>query len=478
MGSMRALQERKGEYRSSCHAFLGRLHQFLNIKFHSELMEMKNAAGGTATNSTAQLPVLVGHERAYRNLWRFAGLIAFAREADGDEFIELRRLYERPVKQFLQDEVQDHITAWKKITRKPTQEETDLTFNAPEKGELVSISTARKLTVKKSIARIRSGSLVGNGVDRPQAGLINSHQAFAGAFGEIYQLVFREQNFVVDFFHMSSRSTFEFVDFVLSAPPEARYLNDLGTLRAVEQDKLRAKLTYDFMTDLFSFLIQDFQNMVDWATTNDAMQGVGIMHAIEQKLSSLAETDQEFLLKTLQMLHDRLAGLFSRFLDDQIKAIEETKVKIKKRKGVIGFMRVFPAFAARIEEQLPYDNITSTPHSTSYQELEVREMVNDGYGKINKAMFESLQAIAKESPNVTSQSVDPEDKEQLNYHIMMIENMHHYIEEVDTRGNQILDGFMRTAEEEYKEHMGLYINAVIRRPLSKLLVCSPASPNL
>ena len=108
-------------------------------------------------------------------------------------------------------------------------------------------------------------------------------------------------------------------------------------------------------------------------------------------------------------------------------------------------------------------------------------MVNEGYAKINRAMFESLQAIAKDSPQVASQSVDPEDKEQLNYHIMMIENMHHYLAEVDTKGNDILEGFRRNAEEEYKEHMGLYIGAVIRRPLAKLLVCqsffpSPPSP--
>lgn len=97
-------------------------------------------------------------------------------------------------------------------------------------------------------------------------------------------------------------------------------------------------------------------------------------------------------------------------------------------------------------------------------------MVNDGYTKINKAMFESLQAIAKESPAVASQNVDPEDKEQLNYHIMMIENMHHYLEEVDTKGNEILEGFRKKADEEYREHMALYIGAVIRRPLAKLLV--------
>lgn len=119
---------------------------------------------------------------------------------------------------------------------------------------------------------------------------------------------------------------------------------------------------------------------------------------------------------------------------------------------------------------MPYAN-TNNNNGNGKGDLDVREMVNEGYKNINKTMFDSLQAIAKESPQFGGQ-VDPEDKEQLNYHIMMIENMHHYLEEVDTKGNGILEDFRKKAEEEYKEHMGLYINAVIRRPLAKLLVCA------
>lgn len=147
-------------------------------------------------------------------------------------------------------------------------------------------------------------------------------------------------------------------------------------------------------------------------------------------------------------------------------------------------MKIFPPFCARIEDQLP----PSTLDADAGDIPGSRQMVNQGYSKVNKAMFESLQAIAKESPHhhsshhpstasgaVVGAGVDPEDKEQLNYHIMMIENMNHYVEEVDTRGNLVLAEFMRKAEMEYKEHMGLYVGAVIRRPLGKLLVCLPPS---
>ncbi|CCX14306.1 exocyst complex component Sec3-domain-containing protein [Pyronema domesticum] len=470
VGTMRALQERKEEYRTSCRTFLGRLRQFLNIKFQAELLEIKK--DGTVANINSGVrPRMIGHDKAYQNLWKFAGLIAFARDVDGDEYMEIRRLYEKPSKQIIQDEIREHISAWKKITKKTSTDEQEmLVFTTPEKEDISvssSLTAARKLTVKKSIARIRTGGGSFIGGDRPVAGIINAYEAFSGAFGEIYQLVFKEQNFLVEFFHLSSRNSTDFGEFISHGSPDQRNLKSLTGLKAVEPDKLKAKLIYEFMGQIFSFLMQELQLFSDWATINDATQGVGVMYALEQKMATVDETDQEFLFKTMQKLHDRMVESFAKFLDEQVKAIEETKVKIKKRKGVINFMRIFPIFAARIEEQMPYAN-TNNNNGNGKGDLDVREMVNEGYKNINKTMFDSLQAIAKESPQFGGQ-VDPEDKEQLNYHIMMIENMHHYLEEVDTKGNGILEDFRKKAEEEYKEHMGLYINAVIRRPLAKLL---------
>jgi hypothetical protein len=197
---------------------------------------------------------------------------------------------------------------------------------------------------------------------------------------------------------------------------------------------------------------------------NPPRQGVGILCAVDRKLVDIEDSNQDFLTRTLQKIHERLKGLFSRFLDEQIRAIEDTKVKIKKRKGVIAFMKTFPHFSIAIENML-------TPTNDGEQ-LEIRRMVNDAYTRINKAMFESLKVIAKESPTVmgTQGQGDPEDKEALNYHILLIENMNHYVEEVDARSDTVLDFWKAKAQEEYREHMNLYVDAVIRRPLGKLMV--------
>lgn len=191
------------------------------------------------------------------------------------------------------------------------------------------------------------------------------------------------------------------------------------------------------------------------------------MCAIDRKLAELEDTNQDFITRTLQKMQERLTGLFTRFVDEQIRAIEDTKVKIKKRKGVIAFIKTFPHFSLTIENMLPA--------SDDPGRLDVRNMVDDAYQKINKAMFESLKVIAKESPAVMAVQGqgDPEDKEALNYHILLIENMNHYMEEVDERADSVLADWRAKAAEEMNEHMALYVDAVIRRPLGKLLVSQP-----
>jgi exocyst complex component 1 len=104
--------------------------------------------------------------------------------------------------------------------------------------------------------------------------------------------------------------------------------------------------------------------------------------------------------------------------------------------------------------------------------LDIRETVNAAYGRINKTMFESLKVIARENPTATTAGAamgDPEDKEALNYQILLIENMNHYLEEVDTKNNPVLEEWKEKAAQEFDEHLDLYLGAVIHRPLGKLL---------
>jgi hypothetical protein len=122
---MRALQEKKEGYQNDTRSFMARLRQFMTIKFGAEVVELGKNSKNNQPSPGAQ-PKLIGHDSAYVTLCRFSGLIAFARDVDLEEYLELQKIYEKPVSQLLQDEFRDHISAWKRITRKPLQDEPEL----------------------------------------------------------------------------------------------------------------------------------------------------------------------------------------------------------------------------------------------------------------------------------------------------------------------------------------------------------------
>jgi hypothetical protein len=237
------------------------------------------------------------------------------------------------------------------------------------------------------------------------------------------------------------------------------------------------------MDEIFSFFTQETSVLLDWAVSSDPIQGVGVLVALSKHAFYLADTAQEYLLQLLDQLSMRLQTLFAKFVDDQIRAIEETKVKIHKRKGVIAFMRIFPHFSASVENV--FSSVARADYDGQSESVaEVRRLVDDAYSRINRSMFDSLKVIAKESPTAGAPgggthtaaarqggADDPEDKEMLNYNVLLIENMNHYIEEVDDGGREgVLSEWRGRAMLERQEALEAYVGRVVRRPLGKLLV--------
>ncbi|KAF1845227.1 uncharacterized protein K460DRAFT_405495 [Cucurbitaria berberidis CBS 394.84] len=470
LATMQALQEKRDRYLSEGAMFLDRLKKHMEITFGAAFMSTKDALSNIDQGSMPSLKKNIdAHDAGRSELWMLSPVMLFAKEIDRTSWDALLRMYQTQAAQLYQQEVRDNILAWRRFARKPTGEEQELLFTAQEKETESITGTARKLTVKRSqtLARgLRSASGEKESkVSKPsQDGKLYAFDVFARVLDDTGPVLLTEQNFITEFFHATSTDSVDFPEAVQAAPPEARRGPNLWLRKQFEADRAMAKHVTGVMEEIFSFWPTEIQNLVEWAVQGDPLQGVGILCAVDRKMVDIEDSNQDFLTRNLQKIHERLQGLFNRFLDEQIRAIEDTKVKIKKRKGVIAFMKTFPHFSIAIENMLP-------PASEGGDQLEIRRMVDEAYQRINKAMFESLKVIAKESPAVMASQGqgDPEDKEALNYHILLIENMNHYIEEVDARTDSVLDYWKGKAHDEYDEHMGLYVDAVIRRPLGKPL---------
>ena len=465
LSSMHAVREKRETYRRESIDFIMRLKQYMSVKFRETeaqtLDVLEKSRSSKALSSTTKLDHHLRDEPR-KDLWLYSPSMLFTREIEPSEWEELLRMYEGCAKRPYQDEFRDNVFAWKRITRKSAGDEQDVLFTTQEK-EAESL-VGRKLTVKRSkTVRADGASRISSG-DRPNDGKVTAYEAFAGALSEMARVMFVEQNFIVDLFHASSLDTQDFIDAVATSP-EQRRGRELIVKKPFDPDRTMAKKVLSVMEEIYSFWPTDLQNLVEWATKQDSLSAVGVLFALESQLSEIEETNQEFLTQAVTKVHDRVSSQFSRFIEEQIRGIEDTKVKIKKRKGVIAFMKTFPHFSAAVENMLP--------PTRSLDHLPIRSTVNDAYHQINKAMFESLKFIAKESPTAIQTQAntvsDPEDKEALNYHILLIENMNHYTEEVAVRNNPVLEDWNFRARAEMNEHMELYLAAVIRRPLGKLL---------
>ncbi|KAH7342980.1 exocyst complex component Sec3-domain-containing protein [Rhexocercosporidium sp. MPI-PUGE-AT-0058] len=470
IGSMRVLQEKKDVYKTEIAMFLRRLRPFLQVKFGAAIDETRKALEQEKGSNLTRAPGKAkldprNHDLARDLLWRYSPLMLFSREVDRLEWEELMKMYEMVCRPLYQDEFRDAVFASKRNARKPVGDEGEILFTSQIEKQTEGIATsARKLTVKRSQTLAKSlRSPIGDNaskssLDKSDGRLQQPYQVFAGILDETIPIMSMEQNFIVEFFHVTSLEQSDFPDAVAASPPDSRRGGDLRRPRVMDPDRNLAKLVVQSMEEVFAFYGNDMQALVEWSLQYDPLQGVGVIAAIERKLVGFEESNQEYLSRTLQKLHVKLLGMFNKFLDEQIRAIEDTKVKIKKRKGVIAFVNIFPKFSSTLE------NMLATSH-----DLDIRQTVNTAYARINKTMFESLKVIARENPGAQVAGADPEDKEALNYQVLLIQNMNHYLEEVDARANPVLEDWKQNASREMNEHMGLYLGAVIRRPLGKLL---------
>jgi len=94
--------------------------------------------------------------------------------------------------------------------------------------------------------------------------------------------------------------------------------------------------------------------------------------------------------------------------------------------------------------------------------LEIRMNVDAAYEKVVNTMFDSLKQMAK-------MEGEGEDKGQLNFHVILIENMHHFVAETSQMEIGSVAAFARKAEGIYDENLNAYVKIILRRPFAKII---------
>lgn len=269
---MRAVKEKRGEYRTEALSFLQRLKQFMGMAFKmAEQRSMENLPRSRSeTESSKHDPAY--HEGVRRELWVYNALMLFAREVSAEDWTAIISLYEHQMKQSYQNVFRDIQMAWKREARIPAGDEHELLFTHQEKDkEGDGLTTAaRKLTVRRGKTVRAPGGLSAK-ASRRADGKIDLYVAFSETMDESARLVCEEQNFVAAYFHLSSKSSAEFPDLVSAALPDERKCPDVGDIGPFEIDREVAKQLEHAMEMIFSSWVADMQRLADWAIKSDPL---------------------------------------------------------------------------------------------------------------------------------------------------------------------------------------------------------------
>ncbi|KAL8293183.1 hypothetical protein RQP46_000877 [Phenoliferia psychrophenolica] len=440
VGDMAAASERVGEYRTKASQFCKRIFDFLAIMFKYQVEQIQNPKDPSAAPPAGQLP---SHAPMEEFLERYCGLMLFVKEIDYTRYQQICAAYFTAISDLHRTEIQGLMSTLRTQIRKATEEEQEANFANVRESPTIRQQSMRRVgtAVRSPHERNKDGS-----------GKISGGEAFKLALGQVTPRITREQSFISDFLAINPLdASITFADYMQL---ETYFRRGATTYLASQQGKL--KDIKSGMELVFGFLEAEIKDWSETIVRHDNMQIVGILAALDGAINLAKKERNEFLLRVLQKQYQKSTTALERSCKEAIKNIEATKLTLKKRKGVVPFVRIFPNFVARIESQLE-----------DADKLNVRGIVDSNYERIIATIFDSLQQMAKMDGE--GQGVAAEDKDQLNYHVIIIENMHHITTVFARERLPALDEFVGQAREKYNENLDLYIKLILRRPLARPL---------
>ncbi|KAK4053149.1 hypothetical protein OIV83_001884 [Microbotryomycetes sp. JL201] len=434
---MAAANEHVAEYRAKAAQFAKRTFDFLTVMFKFQIDQVLNPKEGSRSKSS-----LPSHSKLEDFLGRYCGIMLFIKEMDRGFYQQICATYFKAMGDLYKQEISDLLLHLRGQIRKATDEELEASFTVKESPTLRQQSMRRAGTLvrgpgEKDSKREKDSKLLGS-------------DAFARALQQIVPHVIREQTFVSDFLNVNPPETsVTFADYMALETFFRR-----GAMKGLIEQPSKLNDIKAAMEVIFSWLDNEIKDFIDQVLLRDSIQIVGILAALDRCMLRCEEEKNDFMRRVLQKQHQRSVGILERACKDQIKGIEQTKLTLKKRKGVVPFVRVFPMFVNRIEAQLE-----------GCDDLSIRNTVNDNYERIIATIFDCLQQMAK----MDGEAQGGEGKDQLNYHVILIENMHHIISVFAKQRVPVLAAFVSQARERYQQNLESYIRLILRRPLSRVL---------
>ncbi|KAI5124152.1 hypothetical protein M0805_000962 [Coniferiporia weirii] len=438
---MAATMERLEEYRMHNGQFCKRILDFLTIVSTAQGNILLNETNGLGPSGEGGRLSILDHQQIESYLGRYIGLMLYMKEMDENRYSKTCAAYFSAASDLHAKQIKALLTSYSKFIRQAPDEEAEQAFaSSSAKEGLVSGGLRRAGTVVRSPLEAKKEK------GKRSGGKLKPFEVLDIVLEQIAPQVYRERAFIADFLLIND-TAITFADYVSLDHYFRRQAAQYAGL-----SNTTAKLVRGAMDLIFGFLPMELKTFVDAALLKDNMQIAGVIASIERAIMDAEIHGNPFFAGVLDKQHQRLKTIFDRHVDEQIKGVERTQLDAKKRRGVAHFIKYFPVYVSRIESQL-----------AGADDLEIRGNVDVAYERIVKSMFDCLKQMAK------MDGEQAEDKGQLNYHVILIENMHHFIAEISQMNISAVNTFKKRAGDIYEENLTAYIKIVMRRSFSKVI---------
>ncbi|XP_052794557.1 exocyst complex component 1-like isoform X2 [Mya arenaria] len=449
---MSAVEEQMKKFNQLVQEFSKRLAHHLNNLF----IHQGNEIGETLSRHSTELR-LPPHHSSHRDLTPYTELMAWLKQSDRSSFRQLTKVYTGSLSKLYTKEIQDFL----------------------ENSRMAAMGKGDKSRLNVSGMRLSGSSAsLGAPLDNKRAGSIHSidsavqgmdadiamrhlfDQVFDKVLSELEPVCLAEQDFCCKFFHLLSGVQPQSVqseevdesedtgDIWMKQKPritvQEYIVENLGEglqsriptsqLRQINEE-LRG-----MMNELFPMLEEDLEAFITFGDKMDGFYSMYMLVRMSEHVTNTQDTGS-FLSVTFASSLVKIKRNFDKFVQLQIRAIEENKVSKKAKCGIISFVHNFEDFANQAE------NI--------FRGSERHTDLDKAYQRLVRAIFDTINRIAAEHPKTPRE-------------VIMMENFHHMFSILSQLKITCLEADRKEARAKYVENLNAYTKERLGRPLEKL----------
>lgn len=272
------------------------------------------------------------------------------------------------------------------------------------------------------------------------------------------------QNFVNNFFHISSNLTFS--EYVHKYKDPASRVIALDKIQQLDSNRESANTKMQMVSKVFQpITVKLSRFLLEICSKKPNLQPT-IMLLLEQKIRNLESSNQEFLFTTLKRIFDQLHQSWNEFIEGECLFVERNLVN-DFNKETSSFIYSFPIFVKQCQDNLSLGS--KLCHVEDPKDLQVHSVTIDSYYKLSSNIVKVLETKNHANmSNITQQSLT---EEALIETITLLINYNWLIEfltMLNVRLDGIFDSCLRQCKKAFDVQKDVYSNHLLHDTMQKL----------